>query len=103
MAIDHDGTDERKRPEPHAVLDLMRLLSHCQDDCPQDALRFSLKQKTWCFLEGMRVIVCLFEQNTTATQVETAVIIKEISFIHFGLLSLSINNSHFPSCAVFCL
>lgn len=103
MAIDHDGTDERKRPEPRAVLDLMRLLSHFQDDCPQDALRFSLKQKTLCFLEGMRVIVCLFEQNTTATQVETAVIIKEISFIHFRLLSLSINNLRFPSCTVFCL
>lgn len=60
MARDHDGTDEGKRPEPQAVLDLMRLLSRCQDECPQAVLTLSLKQKTFCFLEGVRVITCLF-------------------------------------------
>lgn len=60
MARDRDGTDEGKRPEPQAVLDLMRLLSRCQDECPQAVLRLSLKQKTFWCLEGLRVITCLF-------------------------------------------
>lgn len=98
MARDHDGTDEGNSPEPQAVLDLMRLLSRFQDECPQAVLRLSLKEKTFWFLEGLRVITCLFvwfffNKSLQPVRWKQPVIIKEISVIHFRLSSLNYNNS----------
>lgn len=94
MATDHNGTDEGKRPEPQAMLDLMRLLWHCQDERLQAVLRISLKQKTLWFFgggEGYYSFVC-FNKRLQPVRWKQPVIIKEISVIHFRLSSLSYNS-----------